>query len=310
MNETPIRFDGEVAIVTGAGSGLGRGHALELAARGAAVVCNDVVGGAALGTVEEIARRGGIAVPDTHSVATAEGGEAIVGAAIDAFGSVEIVINNAGQLRNAAFEEMSIEDFDDVLRTHLAGAFYVTQPAYRHMKAGAYGRIIFTSSGVGMFGYPWSANYAAAKAGLIGLCKVVALEGARHAITANAILPMALGTGMGGDGRPPYGPEQLEEVARALEPAARYMTVDNVTPFVVYLASRQCSLTNRIFSVGCGRVAEAFVAVSRGWYAPDASGSTPEETAVHLDAACDRAGFGVPQHAFDEFRLIAEHMPG
>jgi NAD(P)-dependent dehydrogenase (short-subunit alcohol dehydrogenase family) len=155
--------------VTGAGHGLGRSYALELASRGAAIVCNDLVGRAAEATAQEIAQHGGVAVPETSSVATSEGGKAIVRTAIDAFGSADILINNVGQLRNAAFDEMSVEDFDQVLQTHLAGAFYVTQPAYRHMKSAGYGRIVFTSSSAGMFGSPWQANYAAAKAGLVGL---------------------------------------------------------------------------------------------------------------------------------------------
>jgi NAD(P)-dependent dehydrogenase (short-subunit alcohol dehydrogenase family) len=311
MNGTTLRFDGEAAIVTGAGNGLGRAHAFELAARGAAVVCNDVIATAAESTADEIVQRGGAAVAETTSVASPDGGEAIVRAAIDAFGSVEIVINNAGQLRNAAFEEMSVEDFEDVIRTHLMGAFYVTQPAYRHMKAAGYGRILFTSSSAGVFGGAWHANYAAAKAGLVGLCNVVALEGAAHGINANAILPMAQGTSMGRlSGRPPYAPEYLEEMIRAINPLARYMTVDNVAPLVVYLASRRCNVTRRIFSVGCGRVAQVFVGVSSGWYAPDLTHSTPEEVATHLDAACDLADFDTPESMLDELRFITECIPG
>src|SRR5262249_51070510 len=157
---------------------------------GAAVVCNDIDGERAAATVTAIVEQGGAALAEASSVATAEGGGAIVQTALDAFGSVEIVINNAGPLRNAAFGELLIEDVRDVLDTHLAGAFHVTQPAYRHMKAARYGRIIFTSSSAGMFGSPWQANYGAAKAGLVGLSNVVAIEGARHGINANAVMPM------------------------------------------------------------------------------------------------------------------------
>jgi NAD(P)-dependent dehydrogenase (short-subunit alcohol dehydrogenase family) len=304
----PIRFDGEVAIVTGAGHGLGRSYALELASRGAAVVCNDVVGEAAEATAHEIARNGGSAVPETSSVASPTGGEAVVQAAIDVFGSVDIVVNNAGQLRNAAFEDLTLDDFHEVLQTHLAGAFYVTQPAYRRMKHAGYGRIVFTSSSAGMFGSPWQANYAAAKAGLVGLCNVVALEGAPHGIKVNAIMPMAL-TGIGGSERPPYPPDQLRETVRALKPLVPYMTVDNVSPLVLYLASRRCVHTRRVFSVGAGHVARAFVAVSRGWYAPDLEGMTPEQVASHLDVACDLAEFGTPESMNDESRYISRHLP-
>lgn len=308
MSEAPIRFDGQVAIVTGAGNGLGRSYAIELASRGAAVVCNDIVGRAAEATAQEIGQRGGAAVPETSSVATPDGGAAIVQTAIDGFGSADILINNAGQLRNAAFEDMSFEDFDQVLRTHLAGAFYVTQPAYRHMRSAGYGRIVFTSSSAGMFGSPWQANYAAAKAGLVGLCNVVALEGAPHGITANAIMPMAL-TGIGDSGPPPFAPEQLEATVRALKPLAPYMTVANVSPLVMYLASRGCAETRQIFSVGAGHVARVFVAATRGWYASDLGSSTPEEVAANLDAASDLADFETPGSINDELRFVADHMP-
>ena len=307
MNEAPIRFDGQVAIVTGAGDGLGRSHAVELASRGAAVVCNDVVGHAAEVTAQEIARQGGAAVPETSSVATPEGGGAIVQTAIDAFGSVDILINNAGQLRNAAFEEMSVEDFDQVLHTHLAGAFYVTQPAYRLMRGAGYGRIVFTSSSAGMFGSPWQANYAAAKAGLVGLCNVVALEGAPYGIKANAIMPMAL-TGISQDSGPPFAPEHLKATVRALKPLVPYLTVRNVSPLVMYLASRRCAETRQILSVGAGHVARVFVAVTRGWYAPDLGSSTPEEVAANLHAASDLADFGTPGSMNDETRFIAERV--
>jgi NAD(P)-dependent dehydrogenase (short-subunit alcohol dehydrogenase family) len=310
MTETRLRLDGEVGIVTGAGNGLGRAYAFALAERGASVICNDVVAAAAEATAKEIAHRGGSAVAETTSVAAPEGGATIVRRAIDAFGSLQIVINNAGQLRNAAFEDMSVEDFDDVIRTHLAGSFYVTQPAYRHMQAAGYGRIIFTSSNVGAFGLPWQANYAAAKAGLLGLCNVVALEGAAHGIRANSILPQALNTSMQNPaGRAAYAPQDLEEMAEVMAPVARYMRVENVAPLVVYLASRACNLTGEAFSVGCGRVARVFVGVSPGWFAPDPRGATPEDIAAHLDKARDLTSFGVLRSGFDEFRFMAEHMP-
>lgn len=303
-----IGFDGDVAVVTGAGNGLGRAYALGLAARGAAVVCNDVVAEAAEATAQEIVRRGGSAVPQAGSVATPAGGRAIVETALDTFGSVEIVVNNAGQLRNAAFEDLTVEDLDAVLQTHLAGAFHVTQPAYRHMKAAGYGRIVFTSSSAGMFGGVWQANYAAAKAGIVGVCNVVALEGARYGIKANAVMPMAL-TGIGGSQTPVLPPDELRATVRALAPLVPHMTVDNVTPFVLYLASRRCSPTGRVFSVGCGHLARVFVGESRGWYAPGLGDMTPEQVEANLDAVCDLAEFEVPESMNDECRFIAEGLP-
>src|SRR5215813_12763987 len=141
--ESPIRLDDQVAAVTGAGHGLGRSYALALAARGAAVVCNDVLAESAETTAQDIVEHGGRACAETSSVATPEGGEAIVATAVETFGSIDVVVNNAGQLRNAAFDEMSVEDFRDVLGTHLFGSFHVTQPAFRHMKTAGYGRIVF-----------------------------------------------------------------------------------------------------------------------------------------------------------------------
>lgn len=308
MNAAPIEFNGEIAIVTGAGHGLGRSYALALASRGALVLCNDVVAARAEETAQEIAHHGGTAISDTHSVATPAGGQAIVDAAIDAFGSVDIVVNNAGQLRNAAFEDLSIDDIQQVLDTHLAGAFYVTQPAYRHMQDAGYGRIIFTSSSAGMFGSPWQASYGAAKAGLVGLCNVVALEGEPYGIKANAIMPMAL-TGMNEGGPPPYSPEQLRDTMEALRPIAPYMTVENVAPLVVYLASRRCTETRRIFSVGAGHVARVFIGASSGWYAPEQGNLTPELIEASLATASDMEDFTVPECMNDESRYISEHLP-
>jgi len=303
-----IRFDGQVAIVTGAGHGLGRGYARALAARGAAVVCNDVVAERAESVASEIKDQGGAAVAESTSVASAAGGAAIVQSAIDAFGSIEIVVNNAGQLRNSAFEDMPVEEFQAVLDTHLAGSFYVTQPAFRRMKAAGYGRIVFTSSAAGMFGGPWSANYGAAKAGLVGLCNVVALEGEPHGINANAVMPMAL-TGMNEGGPPPYSPDDLQDVMESLRPLAPHLTVENVAPLVVYLVSSRCRENHRIFSVGAGHVARVFIGATRGWYAPGLETPTPEQVEAALAVATDLDEFAVPESMMDESRFIARQLP-
>jgi NAD(P)-dependent dehydrogenase (short-subunit alcohol dehydrogenase family) len=301
----PIRFDGQVAIVTGAGSGLGRCYAVELAARGASVICNDVVESAASETARDIVQRGGAAVAEASSVSTPKGGQAMVAAAIEEFGSIDIVINNAGQLRNAAFDELSVDDIQQVLDTHLCGAFYVTQPAFRHMKSAGYGRIVFTSSSAGMFGSPWQANYAAAKAGVVGLCNVVALEGVPHGIKANAVMPMAL-TGIGDSDRPPYSAEDLEETIAALKPLMPHMTVENVAPLVLYLSSRQCAPTRQIFSVGCRHVARVAIGAGRGWSAAVDDELTPELVEANLDAASTLEGFNVPESMNDHTRSISK----
>jgi len=301
-----VSFDGQVAVVTGAGSGLGREYALQLAARGAAVVCNDLVAERAESTAALITQRGGRAVPESSSVATWEGGEAITRRALDAFDGFDVLINNAGQLRNAAFEDLTPDDVDAVLATHLAGAFHVTQPAYRHMKAAGYGRLVFTSSSAS-FGAPWQANYAAAKAGILGLCNTVALEGAAHGIRANAVMPMAL-TGIGASDDPPYPPELMAETMRVLGPLAARMTVEHVAPTVLHLASRDCEVTGRAYSVGCGRVAEVFLGVTPGWVASGAEPAAPEEVAVHLDAIADAAGFSRPEEMLDDARVLSDHL--
>ena len=306
----PIRLDGEVAVVTGAGSGLGRSYALALASRGASVVCNDIVAASAEATAQAIVDEGGSAVSEASSVATPAGGAAVIQTATDAFGSIEIVVNNAGQLRNAAFEDLPIEHFDQVLGTHLAGAFYVTQPAYRYMKQAGYGRIIFTSSSAGMFGLPWEANYGAAKAGVVGLCNVVALEGSSYGIAANTVMPMALDTGMQNpDGLPAYSQEDLEAFMQAFGGIAPLMVTEKVAPFVVYLASRRCRETGRVFSVGAGHVSRVFIGATRGWYAPTGRDITPEQVEAGLADACDLNDFSIPGTAFDEARTITAHMP-
>jgi NAD(P)-dependent dehydrogenase (short-subunit alcohol dehydrogenase family) len=202
MTIPEMSFDGRVCIITGAGGGLGRSHALELARRGGSILVNDL-GGSVNGTgssssaaqrvVDEITSVGGHAVANHDSVATSEGGNAIVQAALDAFGRVDVLVNNAGILRDQAFHKMDPTAMDAVVDVHLKGALYVSQPAFRLMREQGYGRIVNTSSASGLFGNFGQANYGAAKAGLAGLTRVLALEGAGHGIKVNAIAPIASG---------------------------------------------------------------------------------------------------------------------
>ncbi len=236
-----IDFTGQVAVVTGAGRGLGRVYAIEMARRGASVVVNDL-GGSMGGegadkaiadqVVEEITAAGGVAVASHDSVDRPEGGEAIVRTAVEAFGRLDAVVSNAGIFTSTPFDELTPDDWRRMLRVHLDGGFYLAQPAYRVMKSQGYGRFVFIASSAGMFGQHHEAHYAAAKAGLVGLTNVIALEGAEHGILANTVLPFGLSrmvTETLGD------PKVLEENGffRAIRP-------ELVAPIVVFLASRAC----------------------------------------------------------------------
>jgi NAD(P)-dependent dehydrogenase (short-subunit alcohol dehydrogenase family) len=246
---TQVELGGRVAVVTGAGGGLGRSHALALAARGAQVVVNDLGGsrdGSGAGSemadavVAEIVAAGGEAVANYDSVATPEGGDAIVRSAIDAFGRVDIVINNAGILRDVSFAKLEPEALDLVLKVHLYGAFNVTRAAWDHLKDQKYGRVVSTASGSGLYGNFGQTNYAAAKLGIVGLTRALAIEGAKYGITANAIAPVAHSR-MTEDIMPPQLLERLQP--------------EHVSPLVVFLASEACTDTGHVYSVGGGYLA-------------------------------------------------------
>jgi NAD(P)-dependent dehydrogenase (short-subunit alcohol dehydrogenase family) len=254
---TELRFDGRVAIVTGAGGGLGRSHALLLASRGAHVLVNDLGGAldgsgssasAAQRVVDEITALGGSAAANHDSVATAEGGEAIVQAALDAFGRVDVLINNAGILRDKAFHKMDAAFIDQVIDVHLKGALYVSQPAFALMRAQGYGRIVNTSSASGLFGNFGQANYGAAKTGLAGFTRVLAIEGAEYGIKVNAIAPIALTRMTEGI---------LGDLAAKVAP-------ETVSPLVAYLTNEECTVNGNIYSVAGGRIARIFVAETYG----------------------------------------------
>ncbi len=304
-----IDFTGQVAIVTGAGRGLGRLYALELARRGASVIVNDLGGtmhgdgsdaSVADAVVDEIERAGGVAVASHDSVDSPEGGEAIVRTAIDRFGRLDAVVSNAGIFNSVAFEDMSQADWRRMLSVHLDGGFYLSQPAYREMKAAGYGRFVFISSSGGMFGQPLEAHYAAAKAGLVGLANVIAIEGAQHGILANTVLPFGFSrmvTETVGD------PKALEETGflKVIQP-------ELVVPIVAFLASRACEFTHQNYSACAGRFARVFVGLGEGWLAEPDSNPTADDVAAHLPEVSATEPFTVPGSIFEEVFAVCERL--
>jgi NAD(P)-dependent dehydrogenase (short-subunit alcohol dehydrogenase family) len=297
---TDLRFEGRVAIITGAGGGLGRSHALELARRGASILVNDLGGAldgsgsslsAAQRVVDEITAFGGIASPNHDSVSTPEGGQSIVQAALDAFGRVDVLVNNAGFLRDKAFHKMDHTMIDAVVDVHLKGALYVSQPAYRLMREQGYGRIINTSSASGLFGNFGQANYGAAKAGLAGLTRVLALEGAGYGIKVNAIAPIA-------------STRMTENILGDL--TAR-VSPGSVSPLVAYLAHEECSVNGHVYSVAGGRIARIFVGETRGVVLPH---NTPEAIQANLSLIdeLDFEELHQPSSLEDEMTILAKAL--
>lgn len=289
-----LGFDGKVAIVSGAGGGLGRQHALLLASRGALVVVNDLGGaldgsgsdvGAAQKVVNEVKSLGGEAVADTNSVATPEGGAAIVKTAVDNFGRVDIVINNAGILRDKSFHNMSPEVMNPVFDVHLKGAFHVTQPAFVLMREQGYGRIISTSSAAGIFGNFGQTNYGAAKMGLVGFTRVLAVEGAKYNIKANAIAPLAL-TRM--------TEAMFGNIGEKLAP-------DFIAPVVAYLAHEECPVSGEVYSVGGGRAARIFIAETQGYFNAKLS---IEDVRDNFEKIRDEDGYVVPANIGEETAMF------
>jgi len=292
-----IRFDNRVAVVTGAGGGLGKSYALLLASRGAKVVVNDLGGtrdGSGAGSemadavVKEIEGAGGTAVANYDSVATPEGGEAIIKTALDSFGKVDILINNAGILRDKTFAKLAPQDLEIVLDVHLKGAFFVTQPAFRLMKEQSYGRLVFTSSAAGIFGNFGQTNYGAAKMGLVGLSNVLAVEGQKYNIKSNVIAPIAL-------------TRMTEELIGG---APVKLDPELVAPIAVYLASEECEYTHELLTVGGGRFARVFTAVAPGWFAGKEVTPSLEDMRDHIGEIMDPEGHVVPKSLNEELGLL------
>ena len=273
LREPELRFDNRVAVITGAGRGLGRAYALLLASRGAKIVVNDPGAGLkgdgsdlgpAQEVVNEIKAAGGQAVVNTDSVATPQGGKAIVQSALDHYGRIDILIHNAGIVRRGSLEELSYEDFESVLDVHLRGGFHVVRPAFPVMAKAGYGRIVMTSSINGIYGNAGVVNYSMAKGGLIALANVAAQEGAAKGIKSNVILPAAvtrMSEGIDTSQFPPMDPEL-------------------VAPAVAYLCHESCAMSGEMLISAAGRVARAFPAESKGVYR---SKWTIEDIATDID---------------------------
>jgi NAD(P)-dependent dehydrogenase (short-subunit alcohol dehydrogenase family) len=269
---TERRFDDRVAVVTGSGRGLGREYALLLAARGARVVINDNgsgldgsgadVGVAQL-VVDEIKAAGGEAVASTASVATPEGGQAIIQAALDAWGRIDVLIHNAGNTRFDNFADITYDQFRSVVDVHLLGGFNVTRAAFPHMTKAGYGRVVLTGSIGGIYTMPQTAPYAVSKSGMIGLNNIIAIEGAEHGVKSNIILPGAVTRMAEGLDTSQYPP----------------MTPDLVAPMVGYLAHEDCAVSAELYVAMAGRMARAYVTETHGVYRP---GWTMDDVAENI----------------------------
>ena len=298
MTDGAHRFDGRVAVVTGAGRGIGRAYALLLAERGASVVVNDL-GGAMDGTgadrapasavVAEIEAAGGTAVADTSDVSSSSGAEAVVAAAVQRYGRIDVLVNNAGIIRWAGFPEADEENLASHLAVHTVGSFNTARAAWAHMRDARYGRIVMTTSS-GMFGLPTNVSYATAKAGVVGLTRSLAVAGAKHGIKVNLIAPAAL-TRMAG--------------AAADSPA---MAPELVAPMAAFLAHEDCPVTGEMYAAGAGRFARMFIASTPGYVHPGPD-VTVEDVAEHWAAINDEAGYTVPANLAEWSAAFLAHLP-
>ena len=294
-----ISFDGKVVIVTGAGAGLGKEYALEFARRGASVIVNDL--GVALdGTgsthsaadtvVEEIKKFGGKAVANYDSVSTPEGGSGIVKTAVDTFGTIDVLVNNAGFVRDKTFAKMNIEEWDAITSVHLRAAFCVTHPALAVMREHNYGRIIVTSSTSGLFGNFGQSNYGAAKLGLVGFMNVLKLETSKYNVHINAIAPNAY--------------SRMTENLIPKELSAKLQAKFNV-PMVVYLCSEECGENGSIFTMGAGWYAKSAIVCAPGACLGDGSRDiSAEEVGENFAKITDLTGSRPLQNSLEVFRFM------
>ncbi|MXP24182.1 SDR family NAD(P)-dependent oxidoreductase [Gordonia sp. HNM0687] len=296
------RFDGRVAVITGAGGGLGFEHARLFASRGAHVVINDIGGsvtgdgsdrGAAQRAADEIIALGGSAVADANSVSTPAGAAELIETALEAFGGVDIVVNNAGILRDKSLLKVKPNDFRAVLDVHLLGTFLVTQAAFGHMRAKGYGRFVNTASPAGLYGNFGQANYSAAKAGIVGLTRTVSIEGAKFGISANAISPAA-------------HTRMTENLLGQLFDGASADVLDaaKVSPVVAWLSHEDTDVTGQVFGTAGGLVTKVFIAETKGIFEAN---PTIENIAAREAEILDEQGYLVPEDVGASMAPLLEH---
>jgi len=301
------RFDGRVAVVTGAGRGIGRAYALLLAARGAAVVVNDLGGTRegdgsdgqpAAAVAGEIIDAGGRAIADTSDVSQVAGGRALIDGAVDEFGRIDIVVNNAGNIRWAGLPEADAENLGSHLAVHVGGSFNTIRAAWPHMVAQRYGRVVMTTS-TGMFGLPDNLGYATAKAAVIGMTRSLTVAGRPHDITINLIAPNAW-TRMA---------QSSDEPGEPRRPAPPHMEPELVAPMVAYLAHERCSAAGEIYVAGAGRFARIFIASTEGYVHPRTETPTIEDVAAHWAAINDETAYYLPADLIDWSKHYLAHQP-
>jgi NAD(P)-dependent dehydrogenase (short-subunit alcohol dehydrogenase family) len=315
--QSTIDFSGQAVVVTGAGRGLGRLYALDLARRGARVVVNDIgtsMGGSgsdasvADSVVAEIEAAGGIAVASHDSVDSPDGGAAIIDTAVTAFGRLDAVVSNAGIYEMTPFDELSTDQWRRMLQVHLDGAFYLCQPAFRVMKAQGYGRLVLVASNVGAFGQEDAVHYGAAKGGIIGLTNGLANEGAAHGILANAVLPVGrtrMMTDSISDQREKAAEFGMDHV---LDAFFAETTPERVVPLVTFLASQSCDLSHHYVSAVAGRFARTFIGLGTGWLADRSTEIQAEDIAEHLAEIMGTEGWTIPMSVADEILALLQQL--
>jgi NAD(P)-dependent dehydrogenase (short-subunit alcohol dehydrogenase family) len=242
--------------------------------------------------VDQIRKAGGEAIANYDSVSTPQGGESIIQTALNEFGRLDIVVNNAGILRDKSFAKLPAEDLEIVLDVHLRGGFHVSQPAFRVMREQGYGRLVFTASAAGIFGNFGQTNYGAAKMGLVGLSNVIALEGQKYNIRSNVVSPIAT--------------TRLTE--QLLGPLADALDPELVTPLVLYLCSEECELTHEVLSAGGGRFSRVFIGLTPGWFAGKGVKPTAEEVRDQMDRIRNAEGYTIPASVQDELVSLMKHL--